>query len=363
MDQNDIIIPPYENGRLNAGRIGDIITVSALVENVADVIAAGYNRLLLERTRNGGLTWEEIGQPEDRPVLRAEVVTYSMSDPGGNGGYDYRTRYINTNLPCGHEGRVSDPSPSVPGIGILATKIISASQLRQRYMFGIRTTDDTGTPMPDAVYQFYILAAVRRIERELDIPILPQMFVEFKDYYSTDWKQYCTIDLSNYPLLDVQQFRVAYPSGQTVIVWPNEWLRIDKEAGNIRVVPTAGSLSEILIAQGGMFMLSPQTYIPQLFQIAYTAGFADGTIPADILDVIGKAASLGPFNIFGDLITGAGIGNLSLSMDGISQSVTTTQSAMYGGYGSRILQYENDLKKQLPTMRAYYNRVGKMVVA
>jgi hypothetical protein len=363
VSQNDIIIPRYENGRLNAGRLGDLITITVLVDNAEEVVAAGFTRIVLERSRNAGVTWEEITAPEDRPVLRKEQTTYRITDGAGNAGFDYRTRFVNTNLSCGTEGRLSEPSEPVPGVGILTTKIITPSQLRERYMFGIRTTDDTGTPMPDAAYQFYIIAAVRRIERELDLPILPQIFVENLDYYPADWKEWCTLNLSNYPLIDVEQVRVQYPSGQTIIVWPQEWLRIDKESGTVRVVPTSGSMSEILVAQGGMYMIAPQRNIPELFQVVYTAGFEEGCIPADILDVIGKAAALGPFNIFGDLITGAGIGNLSLSMDGISQSVTTTQSAMYGGYGSRILQYENDLKRQLPIMKNYYRRVAGMVVA
>jgi hypothetical protein len=102
-------------------------------------------------------------------------------------------------------------------------------------------------------------------------------------------------------------------------------------------------------------------YLPQLFQVSYTAGFEEGRIPRDIVDTIGKMAAIGPFNIFGDLIAGAGIGNVSLSMDGLSQSVTTTQSAMYGGYGNRILAYQKEIAEQMKTLRMYYMGIGMTV--
>jgi hypothetical protein len=360
---NEILIPSYESGPLNAGRIGDLLTVTASVPNIDAVLAHGYTRLLLERSRNSGITWEEVGTPDGRPVLSPGVTGYAITDGAGNAGYLYRTRFLNTNLPCGATGRVSDPSVSIPGAGILASKVITVKELIDRYLFGVRLTDDKGNVFTDSAFQFYIVAAVRRIERALDISILPQLFVENRDYYATDWKQYGTTDLSNYPLIDVQQFRVTYPSGQTIIVWPNEWLRINKEQGNIRVVPTAGSLSEVLLAEGGVYMLGSRGYIPDLFQIVYTAGFEEGCIPSDILDLIGKAAALGPFNVFGDLIAGAGIATLSLSMDGLSQSIGTTASATNAGFGARLIQYDNDLKKQIPLIREYYRRPGGMVVA
>jgi len=74
-------------------------------------------------------------------------------------------------------------------------------------------------------------------------------------------------------------------------------------------------------------------------------------------------ASIGPFNIFGDLIAGAGIATISLSLDGLSQNVGTTSSATNAGFGARIIQYLKQIKEQMPQLRRYYKRVGGMVVA
>jgi hypothetical protein len=73
-------------------------------------------------------------------------------------------------------------------------------------------------------------------------------------------------------------------------------------------------------------------------------------------------ASLGPFHVFGDLIGGAGIANVSLSMDGLSQTIGTTSSATNAGYGARIINYLKQLKEQIPLLRRYYKGL-RMVVA
>ena len=73
-------------------------------------------------------------------------------------------------------------------------------------------------------------------------------------------------------------------------------------------------------------------------------------------------ASLGPLNIAGDLIAGAGIATKSISIDGISQSIGTTASATNAGYGARIIQYDKQIKDQMATLRNYYLGM-QMVVA
>ncbi len=73
-------------------------------------------------------------------------------------------------------------------------------------------------------------------------------------------------------------------------------------------------------------------------------------------------AAIGPLNIAGDLIAGAGIANKSISLDGLSQSIGTTSSATNSGYGARILQYEKQMKHMLEGLRTHYTGI-QMVVA
>ena len=114
----------------------------------------------------------------------------------------------------------------------------------------------------------------------------------------------------------------------------------------------------MLIGAGGSYLpiiYSGMGNLPHLFEISYVAGFEK--IPPNILDLIGMLASFGPLNIFGDLIAGAGIANVSLSIDGLSQSIGTTSSATNAGYGSRIIQYTKQIKEQIPILRKYYKGI------
>lgn len=339
-----------------AGRRGTCIRVSINDTAINDVIDCGFDRLLLERSEDSGLTWCEVTEPDHRLVLERDRTAYTLVDRAGAATYLYRTRYIQT-APGPGRGEMSEASEQIEGAGLAIAGLLTVAELKQRYLFGIDTTDDSGRELPDAVYEHYIAAAIATLEHELDVPILPTSFCDEHDYHREDYQAFNFIKLDNRPLISVEEFRVSYPSGQTVIVFPAEWLRLNKPEGQLQIVPTAGTLSEILVGQGGSFLpavYNGLAYLPQLFQIHYTAGFEAGRVPRNIVDIIGKIASMGPFNLFGDLIAGAGIANLSLSMDGLSQTIGTTASATNAGYGARLIQYAKEVKEALPLLRRYY---------
>lgn len=355
---------PVENANapaLVAGRKGNCINVDINDAAINDVIECGFDRVTLERSVDNGLSYSEIFVPSERIVLEIDKKGYRLTDRAGDPTYLYRTRYIDTKT-----GERSEPSQSIAGLGLALRGLLSVAELKDRYFFGVDITDDAGNPLSDAAFQHYILAAIKWFEHELDIPLLPTQFCEFHDYYREDYHAFNNLMLDNYPLISVEEYRVQYPSGQNVIIFPQEWLRLNKPEGNVQIVPTAGTLSEILVGQGGSFLpaiYNGMAYLPQLFQLVYTAGFEQGKVPRNIIDLIGMFAALGPFHIFGDLIAGAGIANLSLSMDGLSQTIGTTSSATNSGYGSRVLNYLKQIKEQIPHLRNYYKRVGGLVVA
>jgi hypothetical protein len=356
------LIDPVENAgapAVTAGRRGMCIAVGIFEADIGAVMDCGYNRVLLERSVDGGLSWQEITTPDQRVVLEREKFDYTVTDRAGEGAFLYRTRYIDTRT-----NERSEPSEDIEGAGLAIANLLTVEQLKRRYLFGVDLTNDAGQILGDDVFQHYILAAVRSIEHELDTPILPTTFLEFHDYYREDYRAFSFIQLDNYPVISVDEFRVQYPSGQTVVVFPAEWYRLNAEKGQIQIVPTAGTLSNFLVGQGGSFLpaiYNGMDYLPQLFRLEYTAGFGAGRVPRDITEIIGMLASMGPFNIFGDLIAGAGIANLSLSMDGLSQSIGTTASATNAGYGSRIIQYTKQIKEKLPMLRRYYKGVRGIV--
>ena len=362
--QNQIPISLVEgaNPGVDAQALGSVIKLATTDDNIAAVVKAGYERLVIERSTDGGITFAEITEPSERPVLKADQPVMEYYDRRGDMSYFYRFRYIGK---IAGQTALTDPSVAIQGIGLALLGILTVEQLKARYFFGVDITDNDGKPLSDAVFQHYILSAIRWFETELDISIIPTSFSEFHDYYRNDYEAFNLIQLDNYPLICVDEFRVQYPSGQSVVVFPNEWLRIDPAGGTVQIVPTAGTLSEVLVGAGGSFLPSIYNgldYLPQLFNLTTVAGFAAGKVPRNIVDVIGKFAALGPFGIFGDLIAGAGIANLSLSMDGLSQTIGTTSSATNAGYGARIIQYQKEIKAAIPILKRHYKGV-RLVVA
>ena len=55
-----------------------------------------------------------------------------------------------------------------------------------------------------------------------------------------------------------------------------------------------------------------------------------------------------------NLIIGAGIANKSLDVDGISETIGTTQSAMYGGASAQIIQIDSDIEELLKGLQSYF---------
>lgn len=353
--------------RIVASQYGRVIRIQHNDPDVNNAITAGFDRLIVERSEDGGVTFSEISTPSDRPVLVKDVIDYVWYDRQGDGTFYYRTRYLSTKV-CENGATAGAPmtseaSTEVLGAGLAIRQVLTPPQLKARYLFGLDLTDDAGIELSDSVFSFYILAAIEWVERELDVRVLPTTFPNEKhDYYISDWREFSWISLDNIPVISIEDFQIQYPSGQTLVRYPLEWVRLNKEHGQIQVVPTSGTLAQVLIGQGGTWI--PPVYaglpnLPHLFEFSYTAGFE--RVPADVLDLIGKVASIPVLHILGDLIAGAGIANLSLSIDGLSQAIGTTSSATNSGYGARTGNYQKDIKQQLPTLRRYFQGIRMQV--
>ena len=95
--------------------------------------------------------------------------------------------------------------------------------------------------------------------------------------------------------------------------------------------------------------------IPDYWNYQYITGFDFEHMPWDLLGVVGKLATFGPLNIAGDLILGsAGIASQSLSIDGLSQSISTTASATNAGYGARLINYQKEIEETVKRVGATY---------
>ena len=248
--------------------------------------------------------------------------------------------------------------------------LMSVGELKRDYLFGVDLTDDAGEPYPREMFEHYLRFAAAWAEKELDIPLQAVDIVdEIHDHYSADYGRWGYFQLDKYPVISIATggVKFQYPSTPTPVTIDDEWIVLEDEgqSGVIQIVPGQGNIADVLLIPGSLMPMWSGAFgrVPGVWRFSYRAGFETGQLPADIKHVIGMAASIGVLNIAGDLIAGAGIASVSISVPGLNQNVNTTSSATNSGYGARVLEYQKELKEQMPNLRRYYGKNTRMVVA
>jgi len=330
-----------------------VIKLSIVVSNLGDVLEV-FDAIKVHRSASGkDGPYGELTTPATRVPLEDGKVVYDFTDESGDPDYFYRSSYFNT--VSGLESSLSDPQQ---GEGDAALDVISVSELKTNYLFGLDLTDDRGVEYPDSLYEFFIKSAVSWTEHRLDMPIRPKQILEERhDYFREDYDKFIWMQLDEYPIIDVEEVKLVLPGEQVVQVFDQTWIHVQRHSGHLQLVPGTGTAGSILLGASGAWIplvYGNNRFIPDAFRVKYTAGFESGKVPDDVRDIVGKTASFGPLNIAGDLLGGAGIASQSIGIDGLSQSFSTTSSATNAGYGARLLQYQKETKEVIPTLRRYF---------
>jgi len=345
------------------------IALDITVTDIATVLLS-YDQLQVHRSTNGESgVYGELSTATTRVSLETGVTEYVYNDALGNADYWYKFRYYNSGTEA-----VSAFTSSVKGEQHPALDIVTVQQLKDNYLFGVDLTDDTGKPYPASLFEHYIKSAVDWLEHYLDIQLTTlELEDECHDFYAADYKHYMWVELDHFPLYDVTEVKLVLPGEQIVKVFDSSWIHVQRESGQLQLIPGVGSAGTILFGAGGSWLpalTGAGGYVPDAFRVTYKAGFAKpptgspvkrhrkyDSVPPKLVEVASKIASLGPFNIAGDLLGGAGIASQSLGLDGLSMSFNTTSSSTSAGYGARIIQYQKDLKTELPLLQRYYKGI------
>lgn len=246
-------------------------------------------------------------------------------------------------------------------------ELLSSEEERALYFYGITIQDRSGQALPNSTYTHFVKAATQEVEKYLGIKVQKQIISETLDFYLDEFKNWGYIQ-TTYPV--VKPFKTTGFLGSVrQLDYPQGWLTCrtssDKETyyRRIFIVPTQSSE---VTTQGASILYSgvlPYTsltsfsHIPNYWHVEYCTGF--DTVPRDLLDVIGKLAAIGIFNIAGDIALGqAALASYSLSIDGLSQSISTTNSATNAAFGARIINYQKEIKDSLSKLRSYYKGVN-----
>ena len=318
-----------------------MVILNLAVPNAAQ-LAAFYDQILVFRA-TAGLSgpWSEITTPQTRLPLLAAQVTYPFSDPDGDAAYYYAAGFLNSET--GDRSPIGEP---VQGAGSDVPGVLSVQQLKDQYLTGLEMVYPDGTPFPDSFFGSAIKRALAEFERQTQLTVLPTVVTgELHDLWQVA-RPYAPQRLQSrrVPLQSVQALRLQLPYFCDSQPLPSRWLRITGNSGRITIFPIGAWLTP-LIQQAGIWRrgMGWDDVVPNGWALDYVAGFPAGQVPADILDAVGKMASMEPLRIAGDLFAGAGYISQSLGIDGLSQSTGTTKTSQGGAYQGRISAYQQDL--------------------
>lgn len=242
------------------------------------------------------------------------------------------------------------------------------------YMFGVELKDpETGEVMGDAFYDHIFETAIAKAEKELDIAILPRVIVdEHHDYYQSDFNSYMYTHAYKKPILQVESLKLEL-NGRPIYNYPSNWWKVYTLAGHVELYPTALMQTGMGMAYNDIWGGYPQlaglppasggTFAPQMIHLDYVAGMLprkrrgvsyDWELPPDLEQLVIKYALREIFQLWGRLIIGAGIASKSLTIDGVSETIVTTQSAMYSGAAADIILINEDIDKLLAGLKSHF---------
>lgn len=240
------------------------------------------------------------------------------------------------------------------------TDIITPQWVKDRFLVGINLVTDDGLPYPDALFEIAIENAIETLEHELNIKFdAVGVSGEKQDTFSNvnNWPNFNPIRLRTRPVRAVTALEAKWGQNDVITV-PLDWCNLDNNTsgmsytGHLTVIPTQTQLQGTTY---GLTWAPWRDVAPLWWRVSYTAGWATAAdVPNDLLMLIGWGAAMLPLDTAGDLIAGPGIASKSVSIDGMSTSVSTTSSATNAGYGARILSYQKQYAAGLNAARRKY---------
>lgn len=226
---------------------------------------------------------------------------------------------------------------------LMSLNDLTAKYLKDNYLTGFSFAGSNGQELPPQFYEDKIADAIAKLEDITNVDILQREITSEKhDYFTTDYLNYAFMQLFRVPCQSVQMVRAVYPTGQTIQVFPQAWVRLTVEHSQFHLVPTSGSLAQVLLGGGNgylPFIFAGLSYLPQLWEVDYVSGFATDAIPRDIVSAICKMASIEILTLMSDLVGPLGVASASLGIDGMSQSIARQLPA----FKARMDAYKVDL--------------------
>lgn len=247
--------------------------------------------------------------------------------------------------------------------------VLSVSEFRDSWLWGIPTSSINGGELSDNTIKNKILQAQQFVENFLGVKLMKQYVEESQDFISENFYTWGYIK-TNWPInkpLGLQ----GRLNEQTIITYPKEWLCTQKDnsslasniTNNLYIIPNgmnAVAVSYLAVTFSQWFGFHGARIIPNYWFIKYCTGF--DTVPNDIIRLIGLLAAVDVLmlielgvGIFAGAGSSFGMASSSLSLDGMSQSV----SKMNGGniFQNRLKAHVDEIKTTMAQLKYSYGGI------
>jgi len=353
--------------------------LSVVVKDVS-LVLAHYDQIKVYRASSEGGVYAEITGVGTRLTIEEELTVYSYTDDTGTTSHWYETSYFNsttsdeTAKSTARQGGTETEKIGysfknyAPPTGEWG-QLLTADDMRYTYLWGIDCTasDIAETNFQDEQFDFFIEEAISDFEDFLTIDIRKKVYktepaatllrapywrdgVDYTDlddpypFEPQNWSNFGFVKLRHSPVISVER-AILYSQVKTEIIdlLDKNWVRLTKETGYIHLFPTVGY-------PYGPFALSAMPWrmlgvrFPEGYQFDYTSGYPTSDfVPRGLRAVVGKWACIKCLQTVGDGLL-AGFSSQSVSLDGLSESFSSTQSATSAYFGARIKSYQDEIK-------------------
>lgn len=236
------------------------------------------------------------------------------------------------------------------------TVLFSAQDIRESDFYGIALNAPNYKDIEDDVIESYVKMSTNYFENELSIRVMKQTVTETIDFDRIAFQHWGALRVKN-PIGNVIRIKAGLNSAKQEI--PLSWAVVkqaDRPENRMRMLHFVPINSFFVYVSGTFLMGYYHNNVPNFFEVTYCTGF--DKVPDFLMYAIKTLATIPLFNIFGDIVFGAGLASFSLSLDGLSQSLATTNSSTNAGFGARVLNYTKELKTHVDNLIATFKPIA-----
>ncbi|CEM61695.1 hypothetical protein DWQ65_02330 [Treponema phagedenis] len=254
-------------------------------------------------------------------------------------------------------------------------EIVTPDDLHYTYLWGVDFRASNGMPYTDEQVRFHINSSLREMERRLNITIEKKRIAcepqrrglkkgvdydeeeSFYSFHQSRIQRQGFIPTRKRPVIKVSKLDLLSRTEKVRSLM--DCYTLDKTKGLIKFFNRPFRMSDTRKAiHTSISPYGAATWESNLFySIDYVAGYeSSDDVPADLRAVIAKLCAVELLNIIGDGLI-SGFSSSSLSMDGVSESFSSTQSATSAYYGARIKVYEDELKNYIEENKMKFGHV------